>query len=206
MYVPTAFVQADLPTLHQFIEHHSFALLCSVDEQGVPFASHLPLLLDRQAAAPGLLVGHMARANPQWQHAEGKSVLAVFSGPHHYISPTWYQAEAVVPTWNYVSVHVTGRFRASHDPETLRHIVRELVAFYEAGMARPWAMDLDEAVLARLLRQIVAFRIEIDSIEGKWKLGQNRPAEQRLRAARELRGLGGEDALAIAALMEQAGT
>ena len=179
MYVPKAFVQADTRTLHEFVDRHGFAVLCSTDEAGVPCANHLPLLWDRDAPAPGALVGHMARANPQWRQADGKPVLAVFSGPHHYISPAWYQAQDVVPTWNYLAVHVTGTFRATHDRDALLRIVTDAVSVYESSRSSPWQLDLSEDVLAGLLRQIVGFRIEITGLEGKWKLGQNRPPEQR---------------------------
>src|SRR5947209_12647305 len=128
MYIPSAFAQSDPATLHEFIERHSFALLCSMDENGVPFGSHLPLMLDPRA---GHLVGHMARANPQWRHADGKTVLVVFSGPHVYVSPSWYEAEQVVPTWNYVAVHVTGVLRAIHERDALLRIVQDAVVHYE---------------------------------------------------------------------------
>src|SRR5438445_13331101 len=107
MYIPAHFLESDLPTLHEFIERNSFGLLVSQCD-GSPFASHLPFLLERSSGSRGTLVGHMARANPQWEQASGQRVLAVFSGPHAYISPTWYEADAVVPTWNYAAVHVTG--------------------------------------------------------------------------------------------------
>jgi transcriptional regulator len=204
MYVPAAFRQSDLATLHAFMERHSFALLCSTGEDGTPFASHLPLLLDREAAPPGVLVGHMARANPQWKHADGRVVLAVFSGPHAYVSPSWYQTEQVVPTWNYVAVHATGTFRAIHDRDALLQIVRDTVAVYEGARPQPWQLGEADEYLERMLRGIVGFRIEIDRLEGKWKLSQNRPAEQRERVRHALRDQGGVDAEAIADLMEGA--
>jgi transcriptional regulator len=203
MYVPTAFNQSDLPTIHAFIEQHSFAVLCSTGEDGSPFASHLPLLLDRQPSPHGALVGHLARANPQWRHADGRSVLAVFSGPHAYISPSWYEAREVVPTWNYVAVHVTGTLRAIHAPKALLEIVQRFIAFYEAPRPRPWELDTSGELLDRLLRAIVGFRIEISGIEGKWKLSQNKPIEARQKVCRALRQQGGEDAEALARLMEQ---
>ena len=199
MYIPTVFQQTDQETLHRFIEEHSFALLCSTEADGTPFASHLPFLLDPQ----GILIGHMARANPQWQHADGRRVLAIFSGPHAYISPTWYEAEAVVPTWNYAAVHVTGVFRAIHEPDALLRIVRDMIAVFEQGMPRPWQLGEANEYVERQLRAIVGFRIEIDRIEGKWKLNQNHPPERRERVMRALRQRGGEDALGIANLMEQ---
>src|SRR5262245_55708329 len=106
MYIPTAFAETDPGTLFGFIEAYSFGLLVST-HQGGPFASHLPLLLEREAGPHGTLLGHMARANPQWHDLDGQEVLAVFSGPHAYVSPTWYESEQVVPTWNYVAVHAS---------------------------------------------------------------------------------------------------
>jgi len=203
MYVPKAFQQTDLAELHRFIERHSFAVLCSTGEDGVPFASHLPLLMDRRSAPPGMLIGHMARANPQWRHADGQPVLAVFAGPHVYVSPSWYQAEDVVPTWNYVTVHVTGVFRAIHERDATLEIVREMVEFYEGGKSEPWRLGPPNDYLKRMLRGIVGFRIEITGIEGKWKLSQNQPPERREKVYRALDQQDGEDAQAIARLMRR---
>src|SRR5688572_13248426 len=114
MYVPSHFNVTDLATLHDAIERYSFATLVS-QSSGKLEASHLQLLLDRDAGLQGTLVGHMARANLQWQLAAGQEVLAIFSGPHAYISPQWYSAEAVVPTWNYVAVHAYGRLELIED-------------------------------------------------------------------------------------------
>jgi transcriptional regulator len=204
LYIPASFHQSDLPTLHAFIERHSFAVLCSTAEDGTPFASHLPLLLDR-TTPPGVLVGHVARANPQWRHADGRGVLAVFAGPHAYVSPSWYEAAEVVPTWNYVAVHATGVLRAVHDRDALLKIVGDMVTRYEASRPRPWTLDVPADYLERMLRGIVGFRIEITRLEGKWKLSQNHDAERRRKVRRALREQGGEDATAIADLMEQAG-
>jgi transcriptional regulator len=202
VYIPTSFRQTDLAELHRCIHSHGFALLCSVGDDGAPFASHLPLLLDPSGPGPGTLVGHMARANPQWQHADGRPVLAVFSGPHAYVSAAWYEAEDVVPTWNYVAVHATGVFRAIHDRDALLSIVRDFVAFYERGKAQPWQVSGRQEYLDRMLRAIVGFRIELTGIEGKWKLNQNHPSERRGKVVRALRAQGGEDAQAIADLMD----
>jgi transcriptional regulator len=202
MYLPSHFRQPDLAALHRLMRQRSFAVLCSTDEQGVPFASHLPLLLD--PTPPGVLVGHMARANPQWRHADGRPVLAVFSGPHVYVSPSWYEADEVVPTWNYVAVHAAGVFRAVHDRDALLRIVQETVAVYEGGRPRPWPLD-PSAYLDRMLRSIVGFRIVIERLEGKWKLSQNQPAERQAKVLRALRETPGEDAEAIADLMEGGG-
>jgi transcriptional regulator len=202
MYVPAAFAETDLAALHDFIEQYSFGLLVS-QAGGLPFASHLPFLLERDAGPCGALVGHMARANPQWHEAAGQSVLAVFSGPHAYVSPTWYEAEQVVPTWNYVAVHACGRVRVIEDEAALLDIVRRSVEVYERNMPRPWSFDGSGAYLERRLAHIVGFRVEVERIEGKWKLNQNHPAERRRKVIRALTERGDENALAVAALMRR---
>ena len=139
MYIPTSFAVTDQTKLHDFIEQNSFGLLVS-QVDGLPFASHLPLLLERQTGPHGCLIGHMARANPQWKHAGGQTALAIFSGPHAYISPTWYESEQVVPTWNYVAVHVYGPVQVIDDRHALRDIVEKTVQVYERAMPRPWSL------------------------------------------------------------------
>jgi transcriptional regulator len=197
MYIPAAFAEADLTKLHDFIERHSFGLLVSQVE-GLPFATHLPFLLERAAGPHGSLVCHVARANPQWRQAAGQTALAIFAGPHAYISPTWYEAEQVVPTWNYTAVHAYGRFQVIEDEGALLDIVR----VYEQAMPRPWSFDPSTTFAKRRLAQIVGFRIEIDKIEGKWKLNQNHPVERRQKVVRALQEQGGDNAQAIAALMQ----
>ena len=201
MYIPAAFVEPDLTKLHDFIEQNSFGLLVS-QVDGLPFASHLPLLLERTTGPHGTLVGHMARANPQWRDAGGQTALAIFSGPHAYISPTWYEAEQVVPTWNCTAVHVYGRVKIIEDEDALREIVQGAVRVYERAMPRPWSFDPSSTFVERLLAQIVGFRIEVEKIEGKWKLNQNHPAERRKKVVRALRERTDENAQAVAAMMQ----
>lgn len=199
MYVPPHFAESDRNTLHDFVERHSFGLLVS-RLGGGPFASHLPLLLDRTAGPHGTLIGHMARANPQWTELAGQTALAVFSGPHAYVSPTWYEAENVVPTWNYAAVHAAGPVELVEDRDALLEIVRRSVAVYEAAMPRPWVLDTSSTLVHRLLGQIVGFRLRIDRLAGKWKLNQNHPAGRRRKVIAALQDQGG-DAQAVAALM-----
>lgn len=202
MYVPPHFAVTELPVLHDFIERHSFGLLVS-QVNGEPFASHLPFLLDRTAGPHGTLIGHAARANPQWRDLAGQTALAIFSGPHAYISPTWYEAENVVPTWNYTAVHAYGRAELVEEHDALFEIVRRMVEVYEAGMPRPWVLEDTSTFVDRLLLQIVGFRIPLDRIEGKWKLNQNHSAERRERVARALEAQGGADAGGVAELMRR---
>ncbi len=201
MYLPDEFIVTDPSELHAFIEQNSFGLLVSQVE-GLPFATHLPFLLDRTAGRHGILFGHMAKANPQWREAGGQTALAIFAGPHAYISPTWYEAEQVVPTWNYAAVHVYGRIEIVEDEAALLDIVGKAVSFYERPQSPPWSFDDSSTFARRLLAQIVGFRIAIERIEGKWKLNQNHPVERRRKAIRALRSRGGETAQAIAELME----
>jgi transcriptional regulator len=168
---------------------------------GVPFASHLPFLLDRTAGPHGTLLGHVARANPHWRELAGQTALAVFSGPHAYVSPTWYEAENVVPTWNYVAVHAYGRGEVIEDRDALLDIVQRSVAVYEAALPRPWTLDAASAYTGRQLGAIVGFRIEIERLEGKWKLNQNHPVERRKKVAEILGGQSSDDARAVAEMM-----
>jgi transcriptional regulator len=186
MYIPPVFAQKDLATLHDFIDQHSFGLLVSTTEGG-PVASHLPFLLDRSVGPSGGLLGHMAAANAQWRHAEGSNVLVVFSGPHAYVSPSWYEAENVVPTWNYLAVHVYGTFEVVREPAALASVLAQSVAKYEGPRERPWQFDASGEYARKMMKQIVGFRIEVRQLEGKWKLSQNQPAERRARVREALR-------------------
>jgi transcriptional regulator len=183
------------------MEQHSFGLLVS-QVDGLPFGSHLPFLLERTTGPHGTLVGHMARANPQWREVGGQTALAIFSGPHAYISPAWYQAEQVVPTWNYTAVHAYGRVEIVEDEGALLEIVQRTVGVYEQTMPRPWTFGDSGTFAERMLGQIVGFRIEIEKIEGKWKLNQNHSVERRKKVIRALGERGDENAQAIVAMMQ----
>jgi len=185
MYIPAAFRESDQAKLFDTIERHSFGLLVSQLE-GELFATHLPLLVDRQAGASGRLLGHMARANPQWTELNGQTVLSVFSGPHAYITPSWYEADNVVPTWNYVAVHVYGKCEVIEDEQATAKIVEDYVATYERHRPTPWTIDASQAFFEKLVKMVVGFQIEITRIEGKWKLSQNHPLERREKVARRL--------------------
>jgi transcriptional regulator len=201
MYIPPYFREADQARLFDFIEQSSFGLLVS-QLGNEPFASHLPLLVDRSSGPQGTLVGHMARANPHWQMTD-RNVLAVFSGPHAYISPTWYEAENVVPTWNYTAVHVYGWFEIVESHAATVQIVRDYVSFYEQRMPRPWTIDDGDPFVDKLARSVVAFKIEISRIEGKKKLSQNQPRERREKVIDALSLRRDENSQAIAAQMAQ---
>jgi transcriptional regulator len=200
MYVPSHFAESDLGKLHDAIEQYSFAALVS-QSGGEPFASHLPLLLEREAGASGTLIGHLARANPQWRDAGGQQVLVIFPGPHAYISPTWYEAKGTVPTWNYVAVHAYGRLELIEDLAEAEAVLRRTIDSYEATQPIPWRLDESPEFVARLTQQIVAFRIPIERLEGKWKLNQNHPHQRRAKVIAVLESHPDENSHEIARLM-----
>jgi transcriptional regulator len=181
MYVPKAFEVTDRATLYAFIDDHSFAILTTMID-GAPFATRLPLILEREAGVNGTLIGHVARANPHWRSFNGAvKALAMFDGPHAYISPNWYASAPAVPTWNYASVHAYGAPHLIEDARRVEAIVDRLVAIHEAEMPEPWsAQVLPPEFKANLLKGIVGFEMAIDRIEGKFKFGQNRPLEDQL--------------------------
>lgn len=204
MYTPAHFAEADVGKLHAAIEAYSFATLVS-QQDGDITASHLPLLLKREGSTGqfGTLVGHMAKANTQWEQAAGNEVLAIFAGPHAYISPTWYQDEKTVPTWNYVAVHAYGRLELVKDSQEKLDILRQTVHVYERSMPVPWTVPEPSEFLARLVDQIVAFQIPLGRLEGKWKLNQNHPLARRQRVIAALRSRPDEASQEIAGMMEE---
>lgn len=199
MYTPPSFAVTDRNRLFDFVDRHGFAILFSQTEQQ-PVASHLPLLLNR--AANGLLLGHMARANMHWQTVANQRVLVVFHGPHAYVSPSWYAAQNVVPTWNYVAVHATGTLRLIDDRDRLYEVLQRTVDKYESPRPQPWSMSSPEPeFLDKLMAAIVGFEIEVETWEGKWKLSQNHSPERQERVIQGLQETGRPDELAIAEWM-----
>lgn len=179
MYLPKAFQVSDLQLLGDFIESYSFATLVSVVD-GLPFATHLPLLFDRAQSPHGALLGHIARANPQWRAFDGiQQALAIFQGPHAYVSPSWYASSPAVPTWNYTAVHVYGAPRVIEDVEAFSDLLDKLIAFYEAGMPKPWPGIIPADFRANLMKGIIGFVMPVERIEGKFKISQNRSRDDQ---------------------------
>ena len=202
LYVPTAFAENDLARLHAFVTTYPFATLVSPDAQD-PRVTHLPLLLDAARGERGSLLGHVARANPHWGGlASGAAALAIFHGPHAYVSPSWYAHHPSVPTWNYAVVHARGRARLIQDGAELERLLARLTDAFERGRAQPWRMQLPADYQAQMLGAIVGFEIEIAHIEGKFKLSQNRPADDRVRVADTL-AQGGAEEQAVARMMRE---
>ena len=186
MYIPSLFNQTDQTTLHDFMRANSFATVVT-NQGGKLFASHLPLFLNSTTGSQGALVGHMARANPQWQEMQaGTEVLVTFNGPHAYVSPAWYESNAMaVPTWNYMAVHAYGTARILSSEELVRAL-HQLVQEYERAYAQPWQLEMTELMREKMLGEIVGFEIVLNNIEGKFKLSQNRSTEDRMRVMKQL--------------------
>jgi transcriptional regulator len=182
MYVPAHFKEDRVAVLHDAIRKYGFGTLVTSTEQELE-ASHLPLLIDPEPAPFGMLLGHLARANPQWQRVKpGFQALAIFLGPNTYVTPSWYptkqQTGKVVPTWNYLAIHAYGTLSFFDDPAELRAHVGKMTETHEAPRAAPWAVgDAPTDFVDNMVRAIVGFRLVIDRLEGKWKMSQNRPRQ-----------------------------
>lgn len=191
MYLPAHFKEERLDVLHGLMRAHPLAALVTVGPHGT-VADHLPLEIDASASPLGTLRGHFARANPAWrEHPAGTKVLAIFQGPQAYVSPSWYPGKQrdsrVVPTWNYVIAHAYGPLRVIEDAAWLRALVGRLTTEHEATRPSPWKVeDAPTDYIDRMLNAIVGFEIPIVRIEGKWKLSQNRSAEDRTGVAQGL--------------------
>ena len=203
MYLPEYFEETSPERISALIERYPLGTLITAPD-GIPYASHLPFLLEGGAGPEGKLIGHMARANPQWRHfSSGAEVLAVFRGPHAYVSPSWY-ASPGVPTWNYAVVHVRGRPAIIEGEAELAGLLERLTRVHESLEPNPWKPSLAGERRARLLGAIVGFAIEITSVQAKFKLSQNRPPEDRRRVARALRESGSQADVLVGELMAEA--
>ena len=190
MYLPRHFEQRDRAALHALMREHPLAALVTSGPDGLT-ADHVPLELDATAGEHGMLVGHVARANPLWQSVAGKPVLAIFRGPQAYVSPSWYPSKAgthkVVPTWNYAVVHAHGVLEAVDDAPWLRELVGRLTDRHEAPRPAPWSVgDAPADYVQTMLRAIVGIRIPIERLVGKWKVSQNRSQADREGVAQGL--------------------
>lgn len=201
MFTPRPFVEADLERLRAIVEANSFGLLTSNGPDG-PVATHLPFLIDLDSeSGEGRLLCHMARPNPHWKAiGEDSAVLAVFGGPHGYVSPRWYATEIGVPTWNYVAVHIRGRARLVEEPSELRAMLERLTAFHESAQSRPWSMaEAPAPFIEKMLDGLVGIEIAIERIEGKRKMSQNRSTADQAGVIAALRSDGTEAGLELAA-------
>ena len=201
MYVPTQFRNDDVGELKRLMRAHDFATLVSTGPDGVPFATHLPLLLEEDPAEGDVLFlrSHLARANPQWKHfANGGEVLAIFHGPHALVHSNWYDSSPNVPTWNYAVVHAYGLATVVEDAAATRGIAYRLAARHTPDM-RPIPPEFEQ----RLLLAVVTFEIRVSRLEGKYKLNQNKSAQDRANVIEKLAASKSESERETAALMKK---
>jgi transcriptional regulator len=206
MYIPRANQEERIPVLHKLMEEQPFASLITMGSSGL-FASHIPMVLE-QNGAKGQLRGHISRANTQWRdYSPLVEALAIFSGPQHYITPNWYpekeQTGKVVPTWNYVVVHAYGFLKIIEDVDWLMTHLASLTNIHEAESPVPWKIeDAPPDYIALLAKGIVGLEITIERLEGKWKVSQNRPEQDRVGVAMGLAKLNTKESLQMKALVE----
>ena len=203
IYVPQHFRAPDAQMLHEFMQTYDFATIVSSSPDG-PVVSHIPMLV-RPSGETLVLAGHMARANHHWRLMDGATpALAIFHGPHGYVSPTWYATAPAVPTWNYGVVHAHGFPTAKEDEAFARGVLEELARRYEGDRPDSWSpATLPTDYFAGMLKGIVAFEMPVTKLDGKFKLGQNRSVEDRRRTIAALEKAGSSEAAALADFMRR---
>jgi len=199
MYIPDDFAITETAVAYETIEKNSFATLFSI-HRGEPFATHLPLLLNKEKT---YLYGHFARSNPQWKDIENQTVVAVFHGPHCYISPSWYETNQAVPTWNYVVVHVYGEVELIEDEHELMSSLNDMVLKYEAANRSYRLQDVGADLLHGMMKGIQGFKIKINKIEGKAKLSQNHSRHRQELVIKQLEQIPLPNEQQIATLMKE---
>lgn len=197
------FVARDAAATEGVIRDYPFAALITA-RAPEPQISHLPLLFHSAPRPNGELIGHMARANPHWRQFADGPTLALFQGPHEYVSPSWYaEPEKAVPTWNYAVVHVYGRVELVVDRAATIAILHEMIERFESGRPAPWRLQLEGRQLEAMVGAIVAFRMVIERVDTKLKLSQNRSAVDRQRVMAALRAEDTANASATADWMQR---
>jgi transcriptional regulator len=184
MYAPP-YAREDRPAvLHEAIANIGFGTLVTLND-GALLATHLPMMVDPAAGPNGALLGHIARNNPQWKSVDAATAaIATFVGPNFYVTPTWYATKAatgkVVPTWNYIAVEARGTVEFFEDRDRLLELVDRLTRRHESPRERPWSVDdAPASYIEAMLAAIVGFTLPIRSLEGAWKLGQQKTAADR---------------------------
>ena len=202
LYTPPSFVAHERAAIARLLHDYPFATL--ITPRGAePLISHVPLLLVPGCEPHGTLIGHVARANPHWQHAKNGESIAIFHGPHAYVTPSWYEhAERMVPTWNYAVVHAHGMLEVVDDPVEKQRVLDLLVTRFESTREAPWQFAMGKQQRDAMIGAIVAFRMRVKRLEAKFKLSQNRSPQDRRRVAAGLRAEGYAEAVSTAEWMD----
>ncbi|UOQ69739.1 FMN-binding negative transcriptional regulator [Hymenobacter volaticus] len=179
MYIPKNYQTTDRAEIVAFMQRHSFAAIITAKDQ-LPVATHLPFVVTRQDDDTIRLISHFARANPQWQQVAAFPVLVVFSEPHAYVSPSHYDSEQSVPTWNYFAVHAYGQGRLLTEPAQTLGVLEATIATYEASYQQQWE-QLPAEFKTNMARGIVAFEITVTELQAQKKMSQNKSAAEQQR-------------------------
>jgi transcriptional regulator len=205
VYVPAHFASNDRAAIARLVHDHPFATLITAASPE-PLVTHLPLLHIADCEPNGTLLGHFARANPHWRHAGDGESIAIFHGPHAYVSPSWYAEPAsAVPTWNYAVIHAHGTLAIAREPGETRAVLDLMIHRFESGRAAPWQLGLDGKRLAAMVDAIVGFRLKVKRIEAKFKMSQNRSGDDQRRVAQALALEPYAESIATAQWMKAAG-
>jgi transcriptional regulator len=198
MYIPHYYKEEDRSKLIAFMRINSFGILVSHGDKGL-HGTHLPFVIEERGEDL-VLVTHLAKANPQWEEfGKGTELLAIFTGPHGYVSPSNYEKKESVPTWNYVAVHAYGKAVIITDHAAIVTILEKMIGSYEEAYRKQWE-ELSEEYRNKMIKGIVAFEVVVDRLEGKYKLSQNKTAHEQQNIIHSFEGQGQTD---IAELMKQ---
>jgi len=201
IYIPDHFTARERATIACLLHDYPFATLVTPGAPE-PLVTHLPLLHVADREPHGTLFGHFARANPHARIAPDIESVAIFHGPHAYVTPSWYaDPSGAVPTWNYAVAHAHGAIEFARDAMETRAVLDLMIQRFEAGRATPWTLRLDPGRLDAMVGAITGFRIRVKRIDAKFKLSQNRTPEDRKRVATGLEGENHPDAAATASWM-----
>jgi transcriptional regulator len=207
MYVPKHFEERDIAVLHSLIRSRPLGAWVT-QADGTLVVNHIPFLVDSEKGEHGTLIGHVARANPIWKaFSREMASVVIFQGPQGYISPSWYPSKhehgKAVPTWNYAVVHAQGLPRAIENKDWLLQHVTQLSNVHESGQAVPWNVsDAPPDFIDKMLNAIVGIEIPITTLDGKWKMSQNRPFPDKLGTIAGLHGRADANSREIAALVQ----
>ena len=184
MYIPDSYKNEDIDSIKEFIDDNGFGVLIN-QGNGKLQGTHIPMILKTNKEGNNTLTGHMSKANPQWKHfKENDSVMAIFTGPHSYISSSWYQKENA-PTWNYIAVHIYGKIKII-EREDLLDDIRALVDKYEKNSKNPVSIDKLSTKTMKIINGIIGFQIHITEIQAATKLSQNRDTTDYKNIIKEL--------------------
>lgn len=202
MYIPNSYREDDHDILFDLIQQYNFGIIVS-DNDGVPYATHVPFLIDTTDHENPKLRTHLARANPHWKMlAESSKVLCIFQGSHDYISPNWYENKISVPTWNYAAIHIYGKPAIIHDADSLRQLVTDLTRTHEYTRNPAWDISNADSIMEKMLQAIVGIEIPIETIEGKYKFSQNKSHTDQQGVAEYFAALPDSNSQAIATIMQ----